>query len=332
MTGDDQPDGLQCSDSSQIGGSSQIPQTITETIFRLKDRVLRQLSDTVSRQQLFYHNEDHIRAVQRRSHQIFAVVSPALPPSIDRARAQLLLDLCAVAHDLVQQFVSGSEVHATRQRRSGVSEIATIDQLIDWINLLNQQLEQQIPNHSAKLTDADIAVIRQAIQATICVYDPQDGAIYQPLLYGNEPLSVVSRILALADLGTLGIDGIEAYNREGSLLFLEENPDVVSLLHQGSITSLADADPSLAENVRQRLLKRCRFQVNFAKSRLNRLKPELQGLPERTISILTTEVFKHLSPTTVQTVEATTPTDSATTIDVLLQFFQLEQYSFTHIH
>jgi hypothetical protein len=238
----------------------------------------------------------------------------------------LLLDFCAVAHDMVQQFEDSSQVHTARQRKPSVSEMATIEQLINFIHQLNEQLEQSIPNSPAKLTDSDIAVIQQAITATICTYDAQEQAIYQPLLYNGEPLSIVSQILALADLGTLGIDGIEAYNREGSLLFLEENPDVVPLLRDGTIHQLEGTNLDLAENIRLRLLKRCLFQVTFAKSRLNRLERELQGFPELTIPILRTEIFQHLSPETIDTIETITPIDRETPLSVLLQFFQFEQY------
>lgn len=320
MTRDEQPDRLTLLDSSRL------PKTITETIEYLESIVVQQVRQAAAKVQLFYHNEEHIKSVQHHSQQIFAVISPALEPEIDLSRTALLLDFCAVAHDMVQQFEDSPQVHTARQRKSSVSERATIDQLINLIHQLNDRLEQFIPNSPAKLTDSDIAVIQQAITATICTYDAQEQAIYQPLLYSGEPLSIVSQILALADLGTLGIEGIEAYNREGSLLFLEENPDVVSLLRDGTIHQLESTNSDLAENIRLRLLKRCHFQVNFAKSRLNRLERELQGLPELTIPILRTEIFQHLSPETIDTIETITPIDRETPLSVLLQFFQFEQY------
>lgn len=319
MSGDEQPPG------ELPNASSHLPQTLTETIDYLKIRVLHRLNQEVMQQQLLYHTVDHVRAVQRRSQQIFAVVASALPPPVDRPHLQQLIDLCALAHDMVQQFEPTDQLHATRQRRSGASELATVDQLISDINGLHCQLGPS-RDHPAKLTDADITVIQQTIRATICVYDPQEQAIYQPLLYSDEPLSIVSRILALADLGTLGMEGIEAYNREGGLLFLEENLDVMTLLCQGALDSLEATDPILAENVRQRLLKRCRFQVSFAKSRLARLPQELQGFPASTLPQLATEIFPYLSPATIQTVTAHTPTADDTSLKALLQFFQFEQY------
>lgn len=316
MSGDEQPNVL------NFNPSSQIPQTFADTIEHLTAIVLDRFVQEAAEKQLFYHNQDHVRDVQRRSQQIFALISPTLDAEVDRERTQSLLDFCAIAHDLVQQFDPNSLPHTTRQRQPGVSERMTIEQLMRLIHQHNQQTS----NRAAQLTETDIAVIQQAITATICTYNLQEQAIYQPLLYSGEPLSIVSRILALADLGTLGIDGIEVYNREGSLLFLEENPDVVSLVQSGEIYQLEETDPTLAENIRQRLLKRCRFQINFAKSRLSHLEQELQGFPAAIHPVLLTKIFRHLSPATIQTLEAITPTEPDTPLNVLLKFFQFEKY------
>ena len=116
-------------------------------------------------------------------------------------------------------------------------------------------------------TESDISVIQDAIEATICIYDPSEQGIYQPALYDQtRNLSIVACIIALADIGSLGMDGIAAYNQEGSLLFLEENPDVIPVILNQTTATLAVDNPELYENIRQRLLKRARFQVNFAKS------------------------------------------------------------------
>jgi len=317
---------------SVVNDSSQLPHTFAETVAQIKDVVLRRFTEEADRKSLYYHTKAHIQNVQRRSHQIFEVVYPALvqeAPAMlpELERTEMLLDLCAVAHDMVQRFEHSTQHHTARKRKPGVSETATIEELVDCINQLNRQLEQQNVNHDARLTDADIAVIREAIQATICVFDAQEQAIYQPLLYDlDRSVSIVTRILALADIGALGMDGIEAYNQEGSLLFLEENPDVIPLLEDGTIYQLQETNPALAENIRQRLLIRCRFQVSFAKSRVARIKQELQGFPEAAIPVLIKETFQYLTPETVQQIEATTPTDEATDLGELLQFFRFEQY------
>jgi hypothetical protein len=322
------------SHSYSLEHSSQLPTTIAESVAQIKTFALQEFDREIVQKQLYYHTREHVNNVQRRANQIFQAVCPywkAAPdkgqPTIDILRMKLLLDLCATAHDMVQVFVVQTQAHTSRKREPGVSETATLDQLLKYINELNQQLRKHDPASPARLTDEDMTIMRDAIAATICAYDPTEQAIYQPELYNpNKSLSPVARILSLADIGALGIDGVKVYHQEGSLLVLEENLDLIPLLLDGTIHSLGSDNLELYQNFQQRLLRRCRFQVNFAKSRLARLEREIAGFPEEAISPLTYEVFKYLNPTTIQEIEATTPTDENATLEVLLQFFEFERY------
>lgn len=310
--------------------SVQLPTTIAESIDQIKTFALQEFEREIAQKQLYYHTREHIHHVQRRAKRIFQAVCPYWESSNQDqksliTRTQLLLDLCAVAHDMIQVFNFPAQAHTTRQREAGVSEKATFDRLLEYIERLNQQLRNHDSNSPAILTDADVSLIRDAIAATVCAYDPTEQSIYQPVLY-DAKLSPVARILGLADLGALGIDGIKVFNQEGSLLFLEENPDVIGLLLDGTIHSLGADNLELYENVQKRLLKRCRFQVNFARSRVARFEHEVVGFPEAAIATLTQEVFKYLNPVTLQEIEATTPTDENTSLSVLLQFFEFERY------
>ncbi len=311
--------------------SLQLPTTIAESVAQIETFALQEFDREIVQKQLYYHTRDHVNNVQRRADQIFQVVCPYWGASnqetaLDISRLKLLLDLCAIAHDMVQVFIAPTQKHAPRRRQPGVSEMATIDRLLDYINQLNQ-LQQSASTSSAKLTDDDITIIRDAISATICAYDSTEQAIYQPDLYNpHKSLSPVARILALADIGALGIDGVEVYHQEGSLLVLEENLDLIPLILDGTIYSLSSNNSELYQNIQKRLLNRCRFQVNFAKSRAARLKRDIADFPEDAIATLTLEVFKHLNPTTLQEVEAKTPTHESTTLEVLLQFFEFERY------
>lgn len=245
--------------------------------------VLEEFDRQIASQNLVYHNRDHVLGVQRRARQIFEVVCP------DGDRD--LLDLCAIAHDMIQIFIPET---SPRRRESGVSERATLQQLLHYAE--------------KELTEAEIQIVEQAILVTICEYDPIEQAIYQPDL-ANPNLSWIARAIALADIGTLVMEGIEAYNQEGRSLFLEENPDLFAL-------------PS--EELRQRLLRRAKFQVNFARSRLARLPQELIGFPVEAISTLMQTVFIYATSETFEKLEATTPTFADTSLSDLLAFFQLD--------
>lgn len=308
---------------------SQNTTTITDSINRIKHFAFQEFDREIVSKKLCYHTHEHIYQVQRRTDLIFQAVYPTWngleQQPRDLARMKLLLDLAVAAHDMVQVFAPQPRPHAARKRESGVSEMVTIERLFQYIHALNEQLQYCHPDSPARLTEADLQTIREAIAATICVYDPTEHAIYQPKLSDPE-LSIAARILALADIGALGIDGIETYNQEGSLLFLEENPDVIPLLLDKTIDALKSENPALYQNIQQRLLQRCRFQVSFAKSRLARLQQELRGFPEAAIPVLTHEVFRYLNQETIQAVEAITPTENDSSLVVLLQFFQFERY------
>ncbi len=60
---------------------------------------------------------------------------------------------------------------------------------------------------------------------------------------------------------------VPTLHREGGLLFLEENPDIIPPISNDGIAALRAARPDLHEDVRQRLLQRARFQVSFARPR-----------------------------------------------------------------
>ncbi|MUH01865.1 hypothetical protein F7734_60295 [Scytonema sp. UIC 10036] len=190
---------------------------------------------------------------------------------------------------------------------------------------MNQQIQEHCLDDSALFTEVDLLIIQEAIAATICAYDPDEQAIYQPALYDNEnPLSPVARILALADISSLGMEGVDSYNQEGSLLVLEENPDLIPILLNQETKTQAVDNSELLENIRQRLLKRARFQVNFAKSRLKRYPQEVASFPTEVIPILKSNVFRYLTPETIQEIESTTPTSEDTNLEVLVNFFRFK--------
>ncbi len=305
---------------------SDIINNFSESVARVNQYVLVEFEREITEKQLYYHSKNHLMAVQQRARLIFQVISSYLSVDVETIkRMELLLDVCAISHDLVQIFIP-HQPHTSRRREAGVSENATVEKLFNYIQILNQQISAFQPDSTALFTDTDLAIIQEAIIATICDYDVTEQAIYQPsLYYENKPISPIACIVAIADIASLGMEGITSYNREGSLLLLEENPDIIPLIQNQSVATLYIDNPELYENIRQRLLRRGKFQVNFAKSRLNRLSRELASLPADAIPTLTQEVFKYLNLETIQEIESTTPTDAETPLEVLIKFFEFEQ-------
>lgn len=314
---------------SFLGNLSRLPQSFAEVVAIVTDFVLGEFDREIIEKQLYYHTRDHINGVRQRAKLIFQTIYQGEnhQTSQNLARLQVLLDLCALAHDLVQVFLPQTEPHTSRRREVGVSETLTVQKLCNYINELNDRLREFQVDESLLFSKADLSIIEEAILATICIYDPSEQSIYQPALYEpNQNLSAIARILALADIGALGIEGITAYNQEGSLLFLEENPDIIPIIYEGDRENLALKNPQLYENIRQRLLKRCRFQVNFARSRLRRYSQEIVAFSPEAILLLNQHVFKYLNAETIQQIIAETPTDENTSMEVLLSFLNLKEF------
>lgn len=165
---------------------NSLPETFAESVEQVAAFSLAELDRQITQNQLYYHNREHIKGVQQRAEQIFRTIRPAWKVSLeqetaenDLERMKLLLDLSALAHDIIQIFIPQTEPHTPRRREAGVSEQATIEYVLDYIHRLNQQLQEKNPQHPARFTASDLQIIQEAIAATICAYDPNEQAIYQ---------------------------------------------------------------------------------------------------------------------------------------------------------
>ncbi len=311
----------------------QVPNNFEEAILMIQEFAFVEVKKEAERKQLYFHNNAHAEAVKRRAGIIFNAIEPFWnkichePVLIDSKRVKYLIDICAASHDMIQEFLPLTSPQTARQRESGVSEIATINKLIDYIKQLNQRFINQNPELPPLFTQTDLEIIRKTISATICIFDTSDNSIYQPDLYNSQQqITLSARIIALADIGGLGIDGIPAFIQEGTLILLEENPDIIPLVKEFLGTGNETDKEVIYENLRQRLLKRAKFQIGFAKGRYTRLNKELEGLPVEVIKVLKEKVFKHLNEQTIQQIEALTPTADNTSLSKLIEFFQLDKY------
>ena len=312
----------------------QIPKTFEEAVLMVEEFAFAEVKKEVENKQLYFHNYAHAEAVKRRAEIIFNAIEPFWDKFcnestlVDSKRARYLINICAASHDMVQVFLPLTSSQTARQRESGVSETATINKLLDYIKQLNQGFIAENPELPPLFTPIDLQIIQKSISATICFFDAKDNLIYQADLYNLEQqITLSARIIALADIGGLGIDGIPAYFQEGSLILLEENPDIIPLLKEFLTKQENISDKKeLYENLRQRLLKRAKFQISFAKGRCARLHRELEGLPVEVIEVLKEKVFKYLNEETIKTIETLIPTADDTSLEKLIEFFELDKY------
>lgn len=316
--------------------SIKIPNSFAEAVLEIKNFAIEEIDKQTKKQQLYYHNYNHANAVEQRATKIYQEILPFWDlifqdtTAPEPSRTKQIIDICAISHDMVQIFVPNPNCQASRKRESGVSETATIIKLIDYIQDLSNKYSQKYPDCAPLFTNLDLQVIRQAITATICLFDSSDRSAYQPELYNPQyEIPLVARIIALSDLGGLGIEGIKQYFAEGILLFFEDNPDMIALIKKISAKNY-DFQYLLeesSENLRKTLLKRAKFQVDFAKGRVARIDKELEGLPPEVISVLKKNVFQYLNEQTIKEIESITPTDPDTSLEELIDFFNLEKYA-----
>lgn len=288
--------------------------------------VRHQMTQETADKMLYFHNFAHVDAVRRRAEIIFDAVRPhwqaelnQLHDPLDLERMRDLLRLAALAHDLVQDFLP-VKPWSMRRREKGVSEQQTIEKLLGAIAELNTDLAQQHPDKpDLQFSEADCDLLREAILATVCDFDPGDRAIFQPYLYTDQEKSPIAIMLALADTGALVVEGIDAFRQEGRELFLEENLDFVPLvLHP---QELEQYPPETKTTLRKKLLGRARFQIAFATGRINYLRTEIRDLPIPASTALTTEVFAYANQKTLTELAATTPTADDTSLEDLLTYF-----------
>ena len=305
------------------------PSSFAETVRLVENFVEQQIVKETAQKQLYYHTIDHALSVKRRAIKIFgAIESIAVKSqsSIESNRLESLIELCAMSHDMVQQFSLSDRHQIPRKRIPGVSEAATVEKLFEYIKNLNRALLIDFDS-SILFNDLDLAIIEDAILATVCERDPQAGkvaysfsshSIYQPYLYNFEPkTSIAGNILALADLGTLGVDGIKSYIREGILVFLEDNLDVRNFILDYDYPNL-----SIQTTIKDRLLNMARFIVNLAQERKARFELEIAGFCPQARQILREDVFIHLTQENIERVKAIVPTRNNVSLAELIDFFR----------
>ncbi|MBE9168865.1 hypothetical protein IQ238_15560 [Pleurocapsales cyanobacterium LEGE 06147] len=320
-----------------MNDEGKLPNSFAEMAKLVENFALQEIRRETKQKQLYYHTVAHAYGVKRRANLIFQALKPIFESSIEPvelSRLNSLINICAVTHDMVQEFIPPDQLYAPRKRPVGISEAATITKLINYIEKLNQKYSQAGIKSSAIFTNADIQIIKEAIKVTICIYGNNSNCIYQPHLYHErEKLSITARIIALADLGTLGIEGVNAYLREGVLVFLEENPDVARMLlahknifSQNNLNLIQNKELILDKNLRERLLRSARFMVNFAKERKKRFPEEIAGFTTNGRYILKHQIFKYLNSKTIEEIEKLTPTNKNTSLNTLLNFFKFNKY------
>ena len=135
-------------DNIETKNLAQEPRSFEEAVTMVKDFALLEIQKESEQKQLYYHNCAHAYAVGQRTDIIFKALEPFVKEAstLSFKRLKHLIDICAIAHDMVQEFLPNTELNSSRKRAPGASEAATISKLINYIENLNLQSSNQNNN------------------------------------------------------------------------------------------------------------------------------------------------------------------------------------------
>ncbi len=221
---------------------------------------------------LDFHNLRHTQAVIDRVSQILKAMQDG---GVNISEKDLTLGKVAAAfHDTVQNWQEQKTLDPTsgiekimRQRAIGQNEKDSAGLVVNFMVSINQRERQNV------FSAEDQEIMKCAIDSTVPGFDPVQKTVVQPNL--TEKSHPVTIALALSDLGTAGINGGEAFVKEGSDLFCEENLDIKRALKSGR--ELTDGEK---EFFRSRMIAWSKFQSIFAQGRKNLLEKEIATLPD----------------------------------------------------
>lgn len=193
--------------------------------------------------QLPYHGIEHSEGVVRRA----LLVAEALGATEHEKR---LIEVAAAFHDTVQEWEESKLDNGVvkRKRLLEKNEDESAREALAWM-----------AQYPGQFSAEDQETVRKAVIATVPSFDVALKTVVQP----NHDVEAdnVSRAVALADLGTAGMEP-EVFAKEGTQLFAEENLDIVRAIRSGE---------SIPSDVQQSYLKRYQdwmdFQVTFADGR-----------------------------------------------------------------
>ena len=220
---------------------------------------------------LAFHNTQHTKSVIERTKKILEAMG------VNKGLV-MLGEFIAAHHDTVQDYsVSEKDGKKMRARFIEKNEEASIEEAVVYMRANPSVFDEE-----------DIEIVREAIQATIPRYDVEKKTIKQPHLLESveaammrqrlmtDKSELVTRAIALADLGTAGMDDSESFVHDGNAIFQEENIDITEALQHPK--SLSNAQK---ESFQKRMLDWTANQIFFAKGREALFDKELEGLPEK---------------------------------------------------
>ena len=211
---------------------------------------------------LAYHNTRHTADVIRRTREILGVLVP------NDSHLIRLGQFIAANHDTVQDYdVVEGDGRRMRKRHRGDNEEASAEEALAYLKAFDEKI----------FTQKDRELVEAAIHVTVPDFIKNEKEMYETVVqpYLSDASELLVRAVALADLGTAGMDGPEYFIEEGDALFREENIDVGEALERPEELSEIEKEAYV-----HRMLTWSDGQVRFARGRQALFDKEIEGLTE----------------------------------------------------
>lgn len=209
--------------------------------------------------ELAFHGTRHTRGVVNRA----LALAKAMGVSDQDVE---LAGIAAAFHDTVQNWEEAtrpSDGATIRKRFAGQNEKDSAQEAVTWMR------------RAGTYTESAEALVTEAILATVPGWNQEHKTVIQPNLRPDSHLVV--RAVALADLGTGGMEGM-SFVEEGDPLFREENLDIARAIR--AATCRNDIPEKAQQGFLVRMLNWTRSQTTFASGRKALLEAELGDLDE----------------------------------------------------
>lgn len=244
-------------------------------------------ADKISKEKgLDFHDIEHTKKVVERYRYIIQTLN-YLDIHIGNNREVMLGEVGAAFHDVVQDFeeerkeenYNSTKFIKIRRKRKVGSEAGgnEYESAEVAIKFLHEKL--------ADFSDDDASTIREQILVTVPEFRQNEGVVQVNL---NEQSSVTARALAMADLGTSGMEP-ENFVVDSDKLFREDNIDIMRAI--GAMNEGGWISDEQQAYFKSRMLAWCKIQIDFPEERKNKINKELDAILEFKIDPQRKEVF-----------------------------------------
>lgn len=247
---------------------SIVPQAVEQAL-----ELVRELAEA---KRLEFHDVEHTRRVVSRYITIIQVFQKY---GVEVSKRDVLLGIIGAAfHDVVQEYdvSEKEEVHRdqtftrkTRVRRaggeSGGNEYESAQMAIQF-------LRENCRDFTESGEENDASKILEQILVTVPEFRPSEGVVQVNL---NEKSSVIARALAMADLGTSGMEPAD-FVADSDKLFRENNIDIKEAIYKiNTGYKISDIEQ---EYYKARMIKWCEDQKKFPMERREKVDKELNSI------------------------------------------------------